>query len=121
VNIRKKILITPLDWGLGHTTRCIPIIQYLIQEGHDVTVAGSSISIAVFKEAFETIRSIEIPGYSIRYSKKKWQLPFTIFLQIPKIMRRISAEQIWLQQFIRNEKIDFVFQFNSLCIYNSST
>ncbi|MEL6987299.1 MAG: glycosyltransferase, partial [Bacteroidota bacterium] len=26
----KKILIAPLNWGLGHATRCIPIIKYLL-------------------------------------------------------------------------------------------
>ena len=32
----KKVLVGPLDWGLGHITRTIPIIEKLIERGHDV-------------------------------------------------------------------------------------
>ena len=31
-----KILVAPLDWGLGHATRCIPIINELVRQ--DCTV-----------------------------------------------------------------------------------
>jgi UDP:flavonoid glycosyltransferase YjiC (YdhE family) len=37
----KRVLIAPLDWGLGHTARCIPIIQELLQQGHQVIFAGT--------------------------------------------------------------------------------
>ena len=30
---RKKILVTPVNYGLGYATRCIPIIEAL--ENHD--------------------------------------------------------------------------------------
>ena len=28
-----RILVAPLDWGLGHVTRCIPIVNELISRG----------------------------------------------------------------------------------------
>ncbi|MBU3745270.1 MAG: glycosyl transferase family 28, partial [Sediminibacterium sp.] len=31
-----KVLVAPLDWGLGHATRCIPIIAALLSEGYEV-------------------------------------------------------------------------------------
>jgi spore coat polysaccharide biosynthesis predicted glycosyltransferase SpsG len=37
----KRVLIAPLDWGLGHTARCIPIIQELLHQGHEVIFAGT--------------------------------------------------------------------------------
>ena len=29
----KTILVAPLNWGLGHATRCIPIINALEENG----------------------------------------------------------------------------------------
>ena len=35
-----RILVAPLDWGLGHATRCIPIIKELLGNDCDVWLAG---------------------------------------------------------------------------------
>jgi hypothetical protein len=35
---QKKVLIAPLDWGLGHATRCIPVITALLELGYHVTI-----------------------------------------------------------------------------------
>ena len=40
----KKVLVGPLDWGLGHITRTIPIIEKLIERGHDVHTCGNEIA-----------------------------------------------------------------------------
>ena len=34
----QKVLIAPLDWGLGHVTRCIPIIRALLKRGNTVII-----------------------------------------------------------------------------------
>ena len=38
---KKRILVAPLDWGIGHATRCIPIIQQLITHNYEVIIASS--------------------------------------------------------------------------------
>jgi len=42
---KKKILIAPLDWGLGHATRCIPIAKALEEEGYEVLFCAASRSL----------------------------------------------------------------------------
>ena len=43
-SLRKpRILIAPLDWGLGHATRCIPIIRELLANECDVWLAGEGV------------------------------------------------------------------------------
>ena len=37
----QRILIAPLDWGLGHTARCIPIIEQQLQKGNEILFAGT--------------------------------------------------------------------------------
>jgi len=36
-----KILIAPLDWGLGHTTRCVSLIKALQKFNADIWIAGN--------------------------------------------------------------------------------
>ena len=67
----KKILIAPLDWGLGHFTRCIPLIQKLIEKGHIVITCGNKNAGIIFKEHFPEIQHHIIKGYEVRYSKTK--------------------------------------------------
>jgi UDP:flavonoid glycosyltransferase YjiC (YdhE family) len=40
----KKVLVVPMNWGLGHATRCVPIIQRFLQDGHSVYLSGSGAS-----------------------------------------------------------------------------
>ena len=48
----KKILIAPLNWGLGHATRCIPIINALIEEGLEPILAGDGDSLKLLQKEF---------------------------------------------------------------------
>jgi len=52
-----KILISPLDWGLGHATRLIPIIKKLSDNGNDIIIAGDG-------KSFELIKNILIMSNS---------------------------------------------------------
>ena len=36
----KKVIVAPLNWGLGHATRCIPIIDELLRQGAEVIIAS---------------------------------------------------------------------------------
>ena len=31
--MKKKVLVCPLNWGLGHATRCVPIIREQLAAG----------------------------------------------------------------------------------------
>ena len=35
-----RILLAPLNWGLGHATRCIPVIHQLLQDQNEVIIAA---------------------------------------------------------------------------------
>jgi UDP:flavonoid glycosyltransferase YjiC (YdhE family) len=69
VNSKKKILIAPLDWGLGHATRCIPIANALIERNYDVIFACDGRPLKLLKNEFPSHDFIKLPGYDIRYPK----------------------------------------------------
>lgn len=102
-----RILVSPLDWGLGHATRSIPVIQHLIHKGIEVVFAASGHSLKLLKEEFPQLEFAEIKGYNVRYSSF---LPASVAvaLQVPKINRAIAREHKELQQIVENKKIDAV-------------
>ncbi len=107
-----KILIAPLDWGLGHTTRCIPVIHYLLQSGHEVYVAGEGASARLIRDNFPDIMILPLKGYRIRYGRTKRSFSAALLLQIPKLIAAIRYEHKWLRQQQKRYKFDAVISDN---------
>ena len=116
----KNILIAPLDWGLGHITRCIPIIELLLKNGHNVLTCGNKESEQLFKEHFPKIKHITIPGYNPKYSSKNNQ-SISMIRQIPKFLRKIKAEQKIATQLAKKNKIDYIISDNRFGFRSSET
>ena len=57
-----KILIAPLNWGLGHATRCIPLIRQYIAAGDEVVLGGDGESIMLLHRTFPNLRIIDLPS-----------------------------------------------------------
>lgn len=113
--------MAPLDWGLGHTTRCIPIIQQLQQNGYKVIVAGEGAQEHLLKREFPDIVFLHLPGYRIQYSHHKRWLPFKIIQQLPKILRSIAREHHWLKKQIHQHHIQLVISDNRFGLRNPET
>lgn len=69
--MKKKILVAPLNWGLGHATRCIPIINALIQQNFIPIIASDGIALELLRKEFPSLEHVELPSYNINYSKKR--------------------------------------------------
>ena len=108
---KKRILICPLDWGLGHATRCIPIIQYLIEQGLEVIIAADKRPLALLKKEFPTLSFVIMPGYEIKYPAKG-SMNVKMFFSIPKIFLGIYCEHVLLKKIIEEKQIDLVISDN---------
>jgi UDP-N-acetylglucosamine:LPS N-acetylglucosamine transferase len=108
----KKILVAPLDWGLGHTSRCVPIILALQKAGVQVVCAGTPNQIAFLQEEVQQVQFLPWKGYGIRYAKSAWATLLILVWQMPKIALRIWQEHRELQSLIDKENIDAVISDN---------
>jgi hypothetical protein len=63
----EKILIAPLDWGLGHATRLVPIVQQQIDAGHEVHLGLSGDAGHWLGQRFPQLTRHELPSYGIVY------------------------------------------------------
>jgi uncharacterized protein (TIGR00661 family) len=96
-----KALICPLDWGIGHATRCVPVIAKLQELGFEVVVAASGRPLEFIRKEFPEIPAIDFPGFGIRYSKND-QMVLKMLRQMPgllygiwhehRVLKKIAAE-----------------------------
>ena len=113
MNTRKPVvLVAPLDWGLGHTVRCIPIIKELLKLGCEIVVACNSEQQQVLKEDFPSITYHQLEGYNIIYGRSKTRTLLSLFLQVPKLLIRANREKSWLKEFLRRNRVDAVISDN---------
>jgi uncharacterized protein (TIGR00661 family) len=109
--LKGKVLVCPLNWGLGHATRCVPIIRELLARGCEVVVAADGYPLAFLQQAFPALRFIELPSYSIRYSKSNSQI-LAMVVSLPRVMAGIVREHLWLKSLIKNETFDYIISDN---------
>ncbi len=112
-----RVLVAPLDWGLGHATRCIPVIKKLVRDGNEVWIASDGKAEKLLKKEFPDLTFVFLKGYHIRYSTF---LPMTlsIAMQIPKLCWRIFREHKQLEKFIERYHIDLVISDNRYGLWN---
>ena len=114
-----KILVCPLNWGLGHATRCIPLIKKLIAEQHEVVIAADGHPLQLLKEVFPNLRFIQSTSYNIRYNNGKSQVT-AMFRSLPKIIYGIIREHHWLHQLNKEEHFDKVISDNRFGLWNKN-
>lgn len=112
-----KILICPLNWGLGHATRCIPIIRKLMNEGHELVIAADGFPLELLKQQFPSLAFIELPSYRIRYSSGKSQV-FAMLRNLPTIAFGIYKEHRWLRKLLKTEHFDQIISDNRFGLWN---
>jgi hypothetical protein len=116
-----KVLVAPLDWGLGHATRCIPIIKELLNQKCQVIVAAEGAQKALLHEEFPFLTFVELPGYRVRYGKNRALTFMQLIASIPKILIRIKRENGWLRRFADRERPDLVLSDNRYGLYLPGT
>lgn len=103
----KRILVAPLDWGLGHSTRCIPIIHALIKRGAVPVIGADNGPLALLRSEFPEMEHMRIPGANIRYSKGQSQL-WSMARQFPQMVRSVRAESALFDRIRQDLRLDAV-------------
>jgi len=111
-------LVAPLDWGLGHATRCIPIVKSLLKHGAQVVLAADGAMATLLQLEFPDLPMLKLKGYQITYSKIKGALFSRLLLQSPKIIGVIEYEKKWIKKIVREYEIDAVISDNRFGLHH---
>ncbi len=112
-----KILVCPLNWGLGHATRCVPIIRQLLSDGHEVVLVSDGYPLAFLMQEFPTLRTIEYQSYPISYSSGKSQIG-AMLRSFPGIVSHILKEHFWLKKLFKDQNFNQVISDNRFGMWN---
>ncbi|WP_175437483.1 glycosyltransferase [Crocinitomix algicola] len=113
----QKILLSALDWGMGHLTRSTALMAILLHQGNELIFAGNKKQCEFILGEFPNLKTQLIPGYEIRLdSKKSTFLQLTI--QFPRIKKVMKTEQNWVESFLKNEQVDLIISDNRYGFYS---
>lgn len=115
---QKTILIAPLNWGLGHATRCIPIIRALENNNYIPILASDGVALELLRKEFPHLQSLELPSYQIEYAANGANFKWKIIKNSPKMIRAILEEKKIIQNWIKNYAIDGVISDNRLGVFS---
>lgn len=115
--MNKKILVAPLNWGLGHATRCIPIIKALIAHDYQPIIASDGVALKLLQKEFTGISTIELPAYNITYAKNGKNFKFKLLMDLPKVINAINAERTTTKKIVERHNIAGIISDNRLGVY----
>ncbi len=115
---KKKILIAPLNWGLGHATRCIPIIKKLINNGFVPIIASDGAALDLLKKEFPMLHTLILPSYSIKYPKNGFYFKWKLILNLPRLLFAVYKERKIVEKCIADYKIDGIISDNRFGVFS---
>lgn len=119
VNAKPVVLVAPLDWGLGHATRCVPVIRECLQAGFEVIIAAERSQKALLEPEFPGLDFVNLKGYRLNYASSAWLTVIKIVFQIPKILIAINKENKWLENFTKEKHLDIIISDNRFGLYKN--
>lgn len=109
---QRTVIVCPLDWGLGHATRMVPVIDGLIKSGAKVIIAADNRPLAFLKQRFPKCTFEQFPGYSPRYPTHGFLMPFVMMASYPVMMKKAHKAQVLLKQIVKKHQADIVISDN---------
>ncbi len=116
--MQKNILVAPLNWGLGHATRCIPIIKALEENDFTPILASDGDALAMLKKEFPHLKSLELPSYQIEYAKDGADFKWKMLKSMPKMMESILEEKKIVKQWVKEFNLIGIISDNRLGVFS---
>ncbi len=118
--MKKRILVAPLNWGLGHATRCIPIIKALNKKGFEPIIASDGAALSLLRKEFPKFSTIELPSYNVTYAKKGKYFKLKMLKDSPKLIQAIKDEKKAVKSIVKTYNISGIISDNRLGVYNKN-
>jgi uncharacterized protein (TIGR00661 family) len=105
INVQRNILVAPLNWGLGHATRCIPIIKALEIHGFTPILASDGPALLLLEKEFPHLTILELPSYEIGYAKTGENFRWKMLKNFPKMADAIIKEKKVVKEWVKEHNL----------------
>jgi len=102
-----NVLISPLNWGMGHVSRSIALITELVQQKNQVYFAGDEDQIRMVRSYHPDIKIIHHLGYPFRFGAKG-NFGLDLAFSYPALNKRLKEERKEVEKYVSENKIDLV-------------
>lgn len=116
---KQRVLVCPLNWGLGHASRCIPVIRKLQNAGYEVLIAADGRARSLLQSEFPEIITIRLPGFSPRFSSGS-RLIWNIISWGPSLAWHTLLEHNAIKRLVKEHEIAVVISDNRFGLYTST-
>jgi len=116
--LNKTILLTALNWGIGHAARCVPLIGALTEIGAKLLIGADGKARVFLQKEFPNIEIFEMPNNEIRYGKRG--VAAALLPQLPAFFKQINADQKWVKEIANRHSIDLIISDNRYGCYHEA-
>ncbi len=109
---KKTVIVCPLDWGLGHATRMVPIIELFLAANAHVVIASDKRPLAFLKQRLPGCDFERLPGYTPKYPKQGFLMPFTLIMSFPRMMNKARESKELLMKIAKKHQADLIISDN---------
>ena len=107
-----KVLVAPLDWGLGHATRCVPVVREFLKQGADVELAVVKSNAGLLRRIFPDLRQRLAPSYNIVYPKHGYNMGLWLLKNGAHLNSVIRFERRYAEEMVDRFRYDILFSDN---------
>ncbi len=115
---KRKIIVAPLNWGLGHATRCVPLIRMLMEQGFEVLLASDGVALRLLQIEFPKLTCFELPSYNIEYGN---HFVFSVLKRVPHMLSTIQKEQLSIEAVAKTTGAEIIISDNRYGCFTSFT
>lgn len=113
-------MLCPLDWGLGHAARCVPLARQLQAQNNKLIIACNTWQRSFFENELSGVEYADLFGYEVKYSERV-SVGLKLLSQFPRLSYLVTKEHLWLKRFLEKNKVDVVISDNRFGLYNKKT
>ncbi len=114
------ILVAVLNWGIGHATRCVSLIEQLQEKDYQVIIASDGEALLLLQQLFPSLPSFVLPSYQVTYAKHSRLFAMKMLQQIPKFLRIYRKEHSSVKKIVRRQNISAIISDNRFGIFHRS-
>jgi hypothetical protein len=113
------VLLSPLNWGLGHASRDVPVIRELLRHDHEVTIAADGNALELLKKEFPSCNFIRFPDYPLVYNTGRFFFARFTF-HVPVLVQALAEERRNLGEILSRTSYDLIISDNRYGVYSDS-
>ena len=115
----KRVLIAPLNWGLGHATRCVPLIEAFLKRNVEIILAGEGLVFDFLRHRYPFLHIINLPGQRITY-QVRGSLILALAKSFPGFLRNIELEHHIIKDLIEKYRLGAIISDNRYGLWDEN-